>query len=59
MSKENIVLKSAFIRKHKKSHLLFEVLIRVHQVHMKGGLVLRIIFVSSTKMIEDGIDGFP
>ena len=37
--------------------MLFELVLGLHQLQMKGGLILDVIHIVGTKMIEAGIDG--
>ena len=39
------------------SALLFEIILRIHQVQIKEDLILYVIHIVETRMIEAGIDG--
>ena len=48
---------SVFYNGASTSPLLFEIILRLHQVQMRGELILHVIQIAGTRMIESGIDG--
>ena len=46
-----------FYKETSESPLLFGIVLRLHQVHMRGELILHVIHIVGTRMIEAGIDG--
>ena len=54
---ENLVSGRVFQKGTLKMVLLFDIVLRLHQVQKKGDLILKIIHISGTRMIEAGIDG--
>ena len=53
----NLFLESVFYKGTSKSTLLFLLVLRLHQVQMKGELILQCVNLSGTRMIEVLIDG--
>ena len=59
MFTDNMVFDSVFYMGVSKSPLLFELVIGLHKVHMKGYLILHVVHIAGTIMIESVIDGIP
>ena len=55
--KDNLVVGNAFYRNTSKIPLLFELVLRLHQVQMRGYLILHVVNTVGTIIIEAGIDG--
>ena len=36
---------------------MFKLVLRLHQVQMRGELILHVVYIAGTQMIETGIDG--
>ena len=53
---DNLVFESVFYKEKSKSPLLFEIVLLLHQVNMRGELILHIIHITGTRMIEARID---
>ena len=53
---DNLVFESVLYKGTLKSPLLFELVLRLHQVQMRGELILHVIHIAGTHMIEAGID---
>ena len=53
----NPVLESEFYKGTSKIPLLFEIVLRLHRVHMRGDLILHVVHIAGTRMIEAIIDG--
>ena len=51
-------VKSVFYKETSKIPLLFELVLRLHQVQMRGELILHVIHIKGTIIIEAGIYGF-
>ena len=47
----NMVFESVFYKWYIKILLIFEIVLRLHQVHMRGDMVLHIFHISGTRMI--------
>ena len=54
---DNLVFESIFYKGTSKILLLFEIVLRLHQLQMIGELVLHVIHIVVIRMIEAGIDG--
>ena len=54
---DNLVSESLFYKVTFKKPLMFELVLRLHQVYMRGELILHVIHITCTQMIEAGIDG--
>ena len=54
---EIMIFESVFYKGNSKRPLLFELLIRLHQVQMKVELIPHILHIAGTSMVEVGIDG--
>ena len=54
---ENLVLESVLYKGNSNIPLLFEILLYLHQVQMKGELILHVVHIVGTRMIDPGIDG--
>ena len=54
---DNLVSESLFYKVTLKKPLMFELVLRLHQVYMRGELILHVIHITCTQMIEAGIDG--
>ena len=52
-----LVFESECYKGTSKIPLLFEIVLRLHQVQMRGDLILHVIYIAVTRMIEAGIDG--
>ena len=52
-----MVFDSIYYKGSLKSPLVFEVVLRLHQVQIKGHLILHVIHVTGTSMVEAGIGG--
>ena len=50
------MLESVLYKGTSKTPLLFYLVLRLHQVHMRGELILHLIQIVGTRMIEAGID---
>ena len=48
---ENLVFKSVFYKGTSNIPLLFELVIRLHQVQMKGELILKVLHIARTRMV--------
>ena len=46
-----LVFESVFYKWYIKRLLIFEIVLRLHQVHMRGDMVLHIFHISGTRMI--------
>ena len=57
MFTDNLVFERIFNKGTSKSPLLFEIVLRLHQVQMRGEMILHAIHITGTRMIEAGIDG--
>ena len=53
----NLFLESVFYKGTSKSTLLFLLVLRLHQVQMKGELILQIVHIAEKRMIDEGIHG--
>ena len=54
---DNLVFESVLYKGTSKTPLMFELILRLHQVHMRAELTLHVIHISGTRIIEAGIDG--
>ena len=54
---DNLFFESVLYKGISKSLLLFEIVLCIHQVQMKGELIIHIVNIAGTRMIEAGIDG--
>ena len=54
---DNLVFERILYKVTSKRTLFFEIVMRLHQIHMKVELVLHTIHISGTQMIEAGFDG--
>ena len=54
---DKLVFESLLYKGKSKTPLLFDIILRLHQVQMRGELILHVIHISGTQMIEAGIDG--
>ena len=53
----NMVFESVYYKGTLNSPLLFDIVLRLHRVQMKGGLILNVIHIAGKRIIEAGIDG--
>ena len=53
----NLLFESVFYKGTSKSLLLFELVIRLHQVQIKGELILHILHIEGKRVEKSGIDG--
>ena len=53
---DNLVLESIFYNETSKPPLLFEIVLRLKQVQMRGELILHDIKIAGTRTIEVGIE---
>ena len=53
----NMVFESVYYKGTSKILLLFEIFLRLRQVHMRGYLILYVAHIAGTRMIEAVIDG--
>jgi hypothetical protein len=54
---DNSTAESVFYKGNSSSEQLFELMLRLRELEMKGGLVLHMIHVAGTRMQEEGADG--
>ena len=54
---DNIVSESVYYKCVLKSPMLFEIVLQLLQVQMKGCLIIRVIHIVGTRMEASGIDG--
>jgi hypothetical protein len=54
---DNFVTERAYFHGTSKSRGLFELILRLHALEMKGELFIHLIWVAGTRMIEQGTDG--
>ena len=52
----NLVFKSVFYNGMSKIPFLFELVLRLHQIQMRGDLILNLVHIAGTRIIETGID---
>ena len=57
MFTDNLVFEKVFYKGISKIPFLFELVLKLHQFHMRGELIFHVIQVVVTQMIEAGIDG--
>ena len=53
----NLLFESVFYKGTSKSLLLFEIVIRLHQVQIKEELILHILHIEGKRVEKSGIDG--
>ena len=53
---DNMVFGSVLYKGDPEIPLLFEIVLRLNQVQMRGDLILHSVHISGTRMIEAGID---
>ena len=54
---DNLVFDIVFYKGTSKIPLLFKLVIRLHQVYIRGDSILHVFHITETRMIEAGIDG--
>ncbi|KAL7567716.1 hypothetical protein ACA910_012051 [Epithemia clementina (nom. ined.)] len=54
---DNSTAESAFHRGTSKSKLLFNLVLQLRKLEMRGDLFIHVIWVAGTRMIEQGTDG--
>lgn len=53
---DNSTVEGAYYKGNTESHLLFNLVLHLHQIHLDGVLTLRIVHISGTRMIAQGTD---
>ena len=54
---DKLVFESVFYKGTSNPPLLFKLVLRLHQVQMRGEMILHVVHIAGTQMIEAGIDG--
>jgi hypothetical protein len=54
---DNSTAEAVFFKGNSTSERLFELMLRLRKIEMKGDLLLHVIHVAGTRMIEEGADG--
>ena len=52
----NMVFESVYCKGAPRTPLLFEIVLRLHQVQMRGDLIFYVVHIVGTRMIEVGIN---
>ena len=54
---DNLVFERVYYKGTSKSPLLFKIVLSMHQVNMKGDLIIHVLHIAGTQMIKTGIYG--